>query len=426
VTTAPDASDAPLVPDVRGADEDSLRNELEKLYARRAQPSAIIRCVLRAAQGAGASDIHFEPVDAGLDIRFRLDGVLASVAAAPRDISLQLVARLKVLAGLATYRTDTPQDGRISGDALGMNELADKGAGMRLATYPTVRGERAAVRLFLSRHEDFRLDALSLGADVVSTLALALSSREGLVALTGPAGSGKTTTIYAAIQHIREEGSPERAPSGSGARHIVTIEDPVECLLPGITQTQTNPASGLTSAKCLGAILRQDPEVIMVGEIRDRETAMLALEAALTGHLVLTTVHAGTAAGVFARLLEMGAEPYLVTSTVRAALAQRLVRRLCPECKQETDGIWSAAGCPACYHTGYRGRLPLAEIVTLSAEVRAAVLARADLDELERAARASGMRTLARRGEELVSGGETTRAEVERSLAGLRRQDTGD
>lgn len=373
---------------------------------------------LRGAAEARASDVHFEPVEDGIEIRLRLDGVLQPAARIPGELAAPVVARLKVLAGLATYRTDVPQDGRISIDGLG------GGADLRLSTYPTVRGEKAVVRLFAARAEEFRLRELGLGDEVARGLETALASREGLVVLTGPAGSGKTTTIYASVQHVRD--SSRAGGAGGSGRHIVTIEDPVECLLPGITQTQTNPPAGLTFANCLGSILRQDPEVIVVGEIRDAATAELALQAALTGHLVVTTVHAGTAPGVFSRLIEMGIEPYLVTSVVRAALAQRLVRRLCPACRVRVDARegdaagWTAPGCAACLGTGFRGRVPIAEILTLSPGLRAAVLARADIEGLDSAARDSGLRTLAEAGEELVRSGATSREELARVLAGLR------
>ncbi|MHC5057752.1 MAG: GspE/PulE family protein [Planctomycetota bacterium] len=386
------------------------------------------RCPSRGAPGgrARAADVHFEPVEGGIEVRLRLDGVLQPAATIPSELAAPVVARLKVLAGLATYRTDVPQDGRISIDGLGQET---GGADLRLSTYPTVRGEKAVVRLFAARAEEFRLRGLGFGDGVVGVLEQALASREGLVVLTGPAGSGKTTTIYASVQHVRDSSRSGRAGSGGGSgRHIVTIEDPVECLLPGVTQTQTNPPAGLTFANCLGSILRQDPEVIVVGEVRDAATAELALQAALTGHLVVTTVHAGTAPGVFSRLVEMGTEPYLVTSVVRAALAQRLVRRLCPGCRTRTEGGsdgnadagWTAPGCDECLGTGFRGRVPIAEILTLSPQLRGAVLARADLEGLERAARDAGMRTLAEAGEELARSGATSREELARVLAGLR------
>jgi len=397
-----------------------LSERLEVLASAGAPPSEIVDAALRGAADARASDVHFEPVESGIEVRLRLDGVLQPAATIPGELAAPVIARLKVLAGLATYRTDVPQDGRISLEGLG------GGADLRLSTYPTVRGEKAVVRLFAARAEEFRLRGLGLGDEVAGVLETALASREGLVVLTGPAGSGKTTTIYASVQHVRDSSRSGRA--GGSGRHIVTIEDPVECLLPGVTQTQTNPPAGLTFANCLGSILRQDPEVIVIGEVRDAATAELALQAALTGHLVVTTVHAGTAPGVFSRLVEMGIEPYLVTSVVRAALAQRLVRRLCPACRvreeagnAESGGDWTAPGCDACLGTGFRGRVPVAEVLTLSPGLRAAVLARADIGGLERAARDSGMRTLADAGEALVRSGVTSRDELGRVLAGIRR-----
>ncbi len=370
-----------------------LRITVDGLAARGAQPSEVVEAILDAALTAGASDVHFEPLERGLDVRLRLDGVLQDAAALPAELSAPVVARLKVLAGLATYRTDTPQDGRIPrGDS-----------DLRLSTYPTVRGEKAVVRLFARRAGEFRLDALCLPAEVLGALQMALSAREGLILFTGPAGSGKTTTIYAALQHVH---ATENAP-----RQIVSIEDPVECLLPGVTQTEINPPAGLTFANCLRSVLRQDPEVIAVGEIRDRETAELAVEAALTGHLVIATLHAGTAAGVFARLIEMGIEPSAVTSVTRLAVAQRLVRRLCPECLGE--------GCAGCSGGGLKGRLPVAEALPLTPAVRAAVLKRADLAAVGRAAGESGLISLLERGRRMVEAGLTSHSEIERALSGL-------
>jgi general secretion pathway protein E len=385
----------------------ALAGSLKDLAAGGAPPSRVVEAVLSAALEGEASDAHFEPADAGLCVRLRLDGVLQEAAVIPAELAAPVIARLKVLAALATYRTDVPQDGRIGGESFGR-----PGTEARLSTYPTVRGEKAVVRFFARRLEEFRLDALGLGADVTAALRSALAAREGLVALTGPAGSGKTTTIYSALAHL---GESEPAP-----RQIVTIEDPAECLLPGVTQTETDPPAGLTFANCLRSILRQDPEVIMVGEVRDAETAKLALEAALTGHLVITTVHAGTAPGVIARLIEVGIEPAMVTGVLRLAVAQRLVRRLCPACRrQPSGGDWSAPGCEACLGTGYRGRLPVAEFLAMDARIRQAVARRADLTELQAVARESGMVSMAARGRRLAAEGQTSAAELARVLAGV-------
>jgi type II secretory ATPase GspE/PulE/Tfp pilus assembly ATPase PilB-like protein len=371
----------------------TLSARIEELLAAGAQPSGLVDAVLEFALEAGASDAHFEPLDAGLAVRLRLDGVLAEAGRFPGELAGPLIARLKVLAGLATYRTDVPQDGRIPRE----------GSDLRLSTYPTVRGEKAVVRLFARRAEDFRLELLGLPDGVLAALRTALAAREGLILFTGPAGSGKTTTIYAALQHLRD--------AAGATRQIVSIEDPVECLLPGVTQTEVNPPAGLTFANCLRSVLRQDPEVIAVGEVRDRETAELAAEAALTGHLVIATLHAGTAPGVFARLVEMGLEPATVTSVVRLAVAQRLVRRTCAGC--------AGRGCPECAGSGHRGRLPIAEALPLAPEVRRAVLERVDLAGLRAAAASAGMVGLGRSGAALVESGATSLPEVERVLAGL-------
>lgn len=378
--------------------------EIRGLLDGDAAPSAVVDLVLRKAALIGASDVHVEPTGSGVEVRFRLDGVLRTVATAPPGWDRTLVARLKVLAGLATYRTDIPQDGRIPGDGLPVD------GDLRLSTYPTVRGEKAVVRLLAPRSRALRLAELGLSDRSLGVLEAGLAGREGLVALTGPAGSGKTTTLYAAVRHIHET---DHVP-----RQIVTVEDPVESLLDGITQTETNPPAGLSFASCLRSILRQDPEVILVGEVRDRETAALAFESALSGHLVLTTVHAGTAPAVFGRLLEMGIEPSTLTSVLRAAMAVRLVRRSCPDCGTSIEGRWSAPGCEACFGTGFRGRHPLDEVLTLTPALRAAVLERADAVRLRLLATEAGFVSLAVRGRELVERGLTTREEVARVLAG--------
>jgi len=374
-------------------------------------PTEIVDMVIARACALGVSDIHFEPTRSGLDVRFRLDGVLKTLGHVARERSANTVSRLKVLAGLATYRTDVPQDGRFTvGEAAG-------GVDARLSTYPTVRGEKAVVRLFGARPKDYTLDRLGFPSDVTTALRASLALREGMIVLTGPAGSGKSTTLYACVQHARDE--------AGGGRSIVTIEDPAECLIPGVTQTEINPPAGLTFATCLRSMLRQDPEVIMVGEVRDRETAALALEAALTGHLVLTTLHAGTTWGVFVRLLEMGIEAHLITSAVKMTVAQRLVRRLCPDCKVEADGGWSAPGCEACLGTGYRGRVVIASTLAPTTEVRGAILARADAHTLEECAFAAGAVPLAARADDVVRDGVTSRDEVRRALAGVGWEGSG-
>jgi type II secretory ATPase GspE/PulE/Tfp pilus assembly ATPase PilB-like protein len=337
--------------------------------------------MLRRALEAGASDLHLDPDERGLLVRARRDGALEEVEVLPEPLISTVLGRLKSLSDLLVYRTDVPQEGRIPSDR------SPTGGEVRVATFPTILGERAALRLDAPEAGTPDLDALGLPPPLLEGLKRAVEQPSGAVFLTGPSGSGKTTTLYACIRHIAAAGTP---------RSIVTLEDPVERRLPGVTQTQVNPAAGLGFARALRSLLRQDPEVILIGEIRDRETAAIALEAGLTGHLVVSTVHAGTAPGVFARLLEMGVEPFVLTTAVRGVLGQRLVRR------REGDG--------------YRGRRLLAEWLPTTAGLREAILARADAEGLAAAAAGSGFRSIREEAAALVAAGGTTAEEVERVL----------
>ncbi len=345
------------------------------------------------ADRLGASDVHFQPTGRTLDVRFRVDGVLRSVAVLPRDLAPNVIARLKVMAELLTYRTDVPQEGSIRASDSCATER-------RVSTFPTVHGENAIVRVFNPAAELLELDRLGLPAPILASLEGLLRERSGAVFLTGPSGSGKTTTIYACLRRLTE--------SGVG-RHIVTIEDPVERVLEGVSQSQTRPGAEFDFARGLRSLLRQDPEVIMVGEVRDRETAAVAIEAALTGHLLFTTLHAGSACGVIGRLLDMGVEPYLLTGGVRGILNQRLLRRMCESCQ-------GSGGCPQCGGLGYRGRLLIAELLIPDAAFRRAILAKADVDELEAIAGRSGWTTIRPAAMEAVAAGRTTMEEVERVL----------
>jgi type II secretory ATPase GspE/PulE/Tfp pilus assembly ATPase PilB-like protein len=364
--------------------------------ALRSGPDGVVRAVdlvLAEADRLGASDVHFQPTARNLAVRVRIDGVLQPLAALPREVAPNVVARLKVMAELLTYRTDVPQEGSIRPPAGGT------GTDRRVSTFPTVHGEGAVVRVFDPSAGLLDLDQLGLPADVMAGLDGLLRARSGAVFLTGPSGSGKTTTIYACLRRLVADGP---------GRHIVTIEDPVERALDGVTQSQARPGSEFDFARGLRSLLRQDPEVIMVGEVRDRETAAVAVEAALTGHLLFTTLHAGSACGVVGRLLEMGVEPYLLTAGVRGILNQRLLRRACGACR--------GVGCEACGGTGYRGRFLVAELLTPDADFRQAVLRRADEDALEAVARRAGWRTIREAAEEAVDAGRTTSQEVERVL----------
>ncbi len=378
-----------------------------------------VELLLAAARDAGASDVHLQPTQQGLHVRWRIDGVLQAVGDFPRGTAADVVSRLKVLAELLTYRTDVPQEGRIRSE-----RQSDHGGGresgveMRVSTFPTLHGERAVVRLFAGEQRYMHVADLSLPAEIEATLSRLLNETHGAVLLTGPAGSGKTTTAYACLRDILR--------SSSGRRSVVTLEDPIEVAIDGVSQSQVQPAAGFTLATGLRSLMRQDPEVILVGEIRDTETVATVFQAALTGHLVVSTFHAGSAPGAISRLLDMGIEPYLITSGIRAVIHQRLVRRLC-ECAIAIEGHdflglpvskgLSAAGCDLCRSSGYRGRLALAELLPpLVGSLNAAILERRDAAELGRTARAAGMVTIFERACAAVESGLTDAAEVRRVL----------
>jgi type II secretory ATPase GspE/PulE/Tfp pilus assembly ATPase PilB-like protein len=300
---------------------------------------------------------------------------------------------------LLTYRVDVPQEGRI--------RVTDGGNGedMRVSTFPTVHGEKAVVRIFHAAAELLELGQLGLPPEIERDLTALLQERSGAIFLTGPSGSGKTTTIYACLRRLA---------GGGAGRHIVTIEDPVERWIEGVSQSQARPGSAFDFARGLRSLLRQDPDVIMVGETRDPETAAAATEAALTGHLVFSTLHAGSACGVIGRLLEMGIEPYVLTSGVRGILNQRLLRRLCEKCRN------APRGCAACGGAGYDGRLLIAELLTIDAPIRQAILAKADTETLEAVAGRSGLKTIRHAADEAIAAGRTTIEEVLRVLGPSR------
>lgn len=372
----------------------------------------VVDRILHEARQAGASDVHCQPISEGLEIRWRVDGVLQPVATIPGKVAANVVARLKVLADLLTYRTDVPQEGRI--------RVAPGAPEMRLSTFPTVLGEKAVVRMFAAAERFLRLDDLGLPDDIREGLSRGLDETSGAIVLAGPAGGGKTTTLYAALREL--------AARRPGERSLATLEDPVEAIVPGVAQSQVNLAAGLTLEAGLRSLLRQDPEVLAIGEVRDRSTAEIALQAALTGHLTLTTFHAGGACEVIGRLLDMGIEPYAVRSGVRAVIAQRLVRRPCPSCSELSDrpadflGLPVAhatipRGCDACRSTGYRGRAVLAEILPAdSAPIGRAILDRADVRHLEVVAVEAGMIHRWERACRAIEAGATTPAEVRRAL----------
>ncbi len=345
---------------------------------------AVLERLIQKAERAQASDIHLQMGPQSAMVSFRLDGVMTPAAEFPVELAERVFGRIKFLARLKTYQESLPQDGRI--DKAAVHARSD----IRVATYPTVTGEKIVLRLFNSATIQ-TLAELEFPAAVRSELERLLSQATGLLLLTGPAGSGKTTTIYACLRHLAER----------GGRHIITVEDPAEQIIPGVMQTEVNEARGLDFAKAARHLLRQDPQVLMIGEIRDEDTANIAVRASLTGHLVISTLHAGSCKGVFQRLLVLCHDQSAVATCVELVLNQRLVRRLCGEC--------SGKGCAVCLQTGYRGRVPLVEWLRLDDAHRRRIIER-QLDTL------AAQPSLFDHAQALVQGQLTDKVEVERVL----------
>jgi general secretion pathway protein E len=365
---------------------------------------SIVDDLLKKAVESGASDIHFEPTSSGLVVQFRLDGVLSTIETLPKILSENIISRLKVLGELLTYRNDIPQEGRIKTGSEYNDVIFDQ----RLAIFPTIYGQRAVVRLFYKHEELMQLDQLGFSRHILTALKTIAAKNQGLLLLTGPAGSGKSTTLAALLRYILKKFS---------GKSIVALEDPVEIRIEGVTQVQITPHGQMTFPTALRSLLRQDPEVLMLGEIRDAETAKIAIEAGLTGHLLMSTMHSGTPAGAILRLLEMGIEPYQLTSSVSAVLNQRLVRKLCKRCKKKNEktGFFESAGCDECFNTGHKDRILIAEIVQLDSQLRKAILAKADLDKLENVLESKGHTNMLQDGRRLVSDGIITQKELNKA-----------
>ncbi|HSW46213.1 MAG TPA: GspE/PulE family protein, partial [Phycisphaerae bacterium] len=347
-----------------------------------------------------ASDVHFDPARERLQIRFRLDGLLQEADHLPVSLAENVVARLKVLAGLLTYRKDIPQEGAFRADTSWLN-----GSGpvdVRVATFPTVQGERAVLRLMYGLGKVSDLDDLGLAPETVAELRAAAERPQGLILVTGPAGSGKSTTLYALARHIL---------AATGGRSVVSIEDPVEQRICGINQIQVQPHGELTYVRAMRSLLRQDVEVLLVGEIRDAETAHIVTEAALTGHLIMSTLHSGDPAEALGRLLEMGIASYQVVSAVTLVVSQRLLRTACPDCQGH-------GSCAACMSTGFVGRTACGQIAVIDDTLRQAVLDHRPITEL-RAIIARDRPDLAADANRLVQQNITSADEVRRVLGSL-------
>ncbi|WP_440408459.1 GspE/PulE family protein [Neorhizobium petrolearium] len=369
--------------------------DLERLQdiARDAPVVKFVSRIIQKAVDEKATDIHIEPEADFMRVRFRRDGMLTSVENTARTLHPGVISRLKILARLNIAERRLPQDGRL--------RLAVRGleVDFRLSVVPTIHGETVVLRI-LDR-ETVRLELGALGYDAASAEKIRQIIRRpnGMVLVTGPTGSGKTTTLYSILAELNR---PEVK--------IFTVEDPVEYRLTGITQLQIDPAIGLTFASALRSVLRQDPDIILVGEIRDRETAEIAVQAALTGHLVLSTLHTNSAVGAFSRLRDMGVEPFLIDATMRGVIGQRLVRRCCEACRDRSD----KTGCPACSGTGFKGRQTTFEILEMSDQIRRAVVSGANLEAIETIARQEGMMPMRDHAYRLAADGITTLAEAVR------------
>ena len=376
----------------------------------------IVNSLISQSIRTGASDIHLEPLEDGLRVRFRVDGVLREITSFPKHTQGAIISRVKIISNMDIAEKRVPQDGRIQVQESG------RSVDVRVSSLPTIYGEKIVMRILDQKAIILDVDALGYSPDNLQKYKRMYRHSYGMILITGPTGSGKTTTLYSTLTELN-----------SAAKNIITIEDPVEYRLHGINQVQVNNRAGMTFANGLRSILRQDPNIIMVGEIRDRETAEIAIRAALTGHLVLSTLHTNDAAGAVNRLIDMGVEPFLVASSVLGSIAQRLVRTICPECRTpyepEPDSpeclvtaengeacklVYQGKGCLHCGNTGYRGRMAVHEVMPMTSRLREMVVRRASTSELAQEAVAEGMQTMQQDAVQKVRAGLTTVEELMR------------
>jgi general secretion pathway protein E len=384
------------------------------------EAATLVDCLVQDAVEAGASDIHIEPWESTLVVRLRLLGVLTELVHLPLEVSERIAGRLRVLASLVSYQTDVPQEGHVPGDP------RFGGVELRVSVFPTVRGPKIVIRLFDPRNRSFELSSLGFEEENLKSLVNLLARPSGLILFTGPTGSGKTTAIYASLSHVVHRSGPTIS--------ISTVEDPVEFNLPMVSQAQVNPVKEFTYPRALRSLMRQDPQVIMIGEIRDGETAAIAVQAGLTGHLVISTIHSGSTAGVFARLINMDIEPFLLSSSIIGVVGLRLIRKNCPYCSEpyhpepsllrlappdaiETAAFRRGAGCKECMNTGFAGRTALTEMLVVDEVFRDAVLQKLPTRALQQVATQQGMQSLWEMGWRRVFEGQTMLEEILRVVA---------
>ena len=406
-----------IVGDIETLEEEGASDDVQHLkdLASEAPVIRLVNLIIGHAVEARASDVHIEPFENRLIVRYRVDGVMHEVESPPRRLSAAVISRIKIMASLDIAERRLPQDGRIK------LRIQNKEIDLRVSTVPTMHGESVVMRILDKSGTTLNFASLGFDDDLLKSFIDVLQQPHGIILATGPTGSGKTTTLYTALQTLNKSDVK-----------ILTVEDPVEYQMEGVNQIQVRAQIGLTFANALRSIVRQDPDVIMIGEIRDLETAQIAVQAALTGHLVLSTLHTNDAASTINRLLDMGMDDYLLTSTVIGILAQRLVRTLCEQCRQlrtvlpevvdemelhrfttaRPIELYHAVGCPTCGHTGYIGRVSIVEILTMSDGIRSLVMQHATAGEIRKLAIDQGMRTMFDNGLRKVMAGITTIEEV--------------